>query len=336
MTGKPGYLQQSIKDYFLFFLIFLLTLLFGLSCLKPRVYQIGVLAGMNIPEDITASFLKRMNELGYNEGKNIVFDVQKTDFSMSEYTRILKDFIKHDVDLIFVYPTEAAMQAKELTQGTDIPIVFANAYTEDTGLVASIQKPGGNITGVRWPGPEIALKSFQVMQELVPKLKRVFVPYQKNYPIVRSQLEILKSGALAQGVNVIEIPASDARELESELKKLRGPFDNDVIQMIAEPLFTTDESVRVLFQFANEKRMLIGGAPIFRGDFQSIFALTPDMPLQGQLAANIVDKIFKGTPAGEILVSTAPYQFHFNYGHAQKIGLTVKEELLNQVDNIIK
>ena len=89
------------------------------------------------------------------------------------------------------------MAAKAATEGTDIPVVFAYAATEETGLIESVRQPGGNITGVRYPGPDIALKRFEVMRELAPEAKRMWIPYQRGYPIVAPQLEALAPAAEA-------------------------------------------------------------------------------------------------------------------------------------------
>lgn len=316
--------------------ILFLCIFFLIGCSKLKVYRVGVLSGLNFFADITDGFKERMTELGYNEGKNIIYDVHKTDFDMAVYDRILKKLVEDKVDLILAFPTEAAMQAKEVTLGTGIPVVFANAYTEDTGLINTLHEPGGNITGVRWPGPEIAVKSLKVIQELVPHMKRILVPYQKDYPTVKTQMEVLIPAASSVGITVTEIPASNVNVLESEIQNLTGPFRAHVIQILAEPLLATPHGFAALAKFAAEHKILIGGSPVFEGDYQSVFAFMPEIPPQGRQAANMADKIFKGTPAGKILVATAPYLFYFNYKQAQRLGLEIKENLLNQADIIIR
>ena len=125
--------------------------------------------------------------------------------------------MKDKVDLILVFPAEAAQQARAVTEGTGIPVVFANAFTEDTDLINSVQEPGGNITGVRWPGPEIVAKSFDILMELMPQAKRIWVCYRRDYPIVQSELEVLRKAVLSANVTLIEIPANSPEELETEL-----------------------------------------------------------------------------------------------------------------------
>jgi putative ABC transport system substrate-binding protein len=306
-------------------------------CSKPRVYRVGVLSGINFVAEITDGFKERMTELGYVEDKNIAYDVQKTDFDMAVYDRILKKFVGEKVDLILVFPTEAAQQAKSVTEGTGIPVVFANAFTEDTGLIDTIQEPGGNITGVRWPGPEIVARGFEIFMELAPHAKRMIVPYLGNYfPRVKSQLDVLRPVAASANITLIEIPAASPAELEAEFKKLQGPFDAAVIHTLAEPLVITPEGFAAVAKFAARYNIPIGGAPIFEGDYQAVFGIIPPPHVQGRQAAYIADKIFKETPAGKLPVVTADYVFMFNYKQAEKMELEVSEGLLSQADQVIR
>lgn len=335
MKKKINYQGKIEKIYIAIFIIFLVNSLLFICCSKPKVYQVGVLSGLNFVAEITDGFKARMTELGYIEGKNIIYDVHNTDFDMAVYDRILKKFVEDKVDLIFVYPTEATMQAKAATEGTNIPVVFANAFTEDTGLVNSIKEPGGNITGVRWPGPEIIENSFNILKELVPHMKRMWVPFQRDYPIVKSQLEVLRKVALSANVTLIEVPASNPEELKDELQNQKGPFDAAVIGMLAEPLAVTPEGFNTIAKFAAKHSIPIGGAAFFEGDYQSVFGIMPPPFDQGSQAAYLADKILKGIPAGNLPVVTADYLFILNYKQAEKLKLNITESLLNQADQVI-
>ena len=174
--NKINGLQSKIRKICITIsVIFLVSVFFLICCSKPKVYRVGVLCGVSFLSPITNGFKERFTELGYIEGKNITYDVHNTNFDMAVYDRILKKFVEDKVDLILTFPTEATIQAKAVTQGTGIPVVFTCAYTENTGLVDTVQEPGGNITGVRWPGPEIVVRSFNILRELVPKVKRMWI-----------------------------------------------------------------------------------------------------------------------------------------------------------------
>jgi len=279
-----------------------------------------------------------MTELGYVEGKNIVYDVQKTNFDMAAYKSILKKFVADKVDLIFVFPTEATQEAKAATQGTNIPVVFAFAQVEGMNLINSVREPGGNITGVRYPGPDIAVKRFEVMHELVPQAKRMLIPYQKGYPIVASQLDLVRPAAAAAGVTVIEAPADNAAELDTILQARAKSADGsvDAILLIAEPLVLTPDTFTVIGKFAAEHKIPIGGALMSAGGYDSVFGVNVQNVAVGKQAAPLLDKIFKGTSAGTIPVVSAENYFQFNYAVAQALGLKVSEGLLGQANEVIR
>jgi len=155
----------------------------------PRIYKIGVLNGFDFFGRTVDGFKAKMAELGYVDGENIAYDVQESNVDLDRYRSILQKFADDKVDLIFTFPTEASMEAKKIAQTTGIPVVFSNANIEGMNLVDSIREPGNNTTGVRYPGPDIALGRLEVMMVIVPDAKNILVPYDKNYPNVPPQLE---------------------------------------------------------------------------------------------------------------------------------------------------
>ena len=305
---------------------------------QEKVYKVGILCGLDYIGAIPDIFKPEMAKLGYIEGENIVYNIQRTNFEPVREKQILKQFVEDKVDLIFTFPTEVSMAAKAATQGTDIPVLFAIANIEGTGLVDSVRKPGGNITGVRYPGPDLAIKRFEVMRELAPEAKIMWVPYQRGYPIVASQLEVLHPAAAAASVTLIEFPADNAAEVQVELDA-RNKLDDigfDAILFIPEPLSCTDDAFKAIARFAYDHKLPIGGITMQVGDYGSIFGIDVDDPKTVQQAAIIADKILRGTPAGTIPVVSAESYFEINYKVAQELGIPVSEGLLSRADRIIR
>ncbi len=297
---------------------------------KPKVYRVGILCGLDFFLDIADEFKAEMAELGYIEGENIIYDMQTTNFDPDEEQRILEKFVADEVDLIFTFPTEVALAAKAATQGTDIPVLFASAFIEGIDLVESVREPGGNITGIRSPGVDLAAKDLEILVEIAPQVKRVWIPYLQGYPNIPSQLEALHSTAEILGVTLVEVPATDFADIEADLQA-RAQADDlgiDALMTIYDPLSTWPDVLDAMIEFAIEHQVPIGN--------QIAFTIDIDIVRVGRQAAPMADKILKGTPAGTIPVISADTVMIIYYTTAQELGMTIPENVLRQADEIIR
>ena len=301
-----------------------------------RIYRIGILSGLEYFSGVMDGFKEKMEEFGYIQGQNTAYDIQKTDFDILAYQNILDRFITERVDLILVFPTEASQEAKKATEGTGIPVIFAAANIEGTELVDSVRFPGENITGVRYPGPDIALQRLEIMHELIPNAKNILIPYQRGYPIIQSQLEVLYPVAEEMGISIEELPADGATELE-EIFSLRGDDKRiDAILFLAEPLAVTPENFVVIARFAKEYNIPVCGAAISVGEYKSIFGVSINNKNTGAQSAVLADKILRGADPGVLPVVSAESHFQLNYSAAEEIGLTVSDGLLNRANEVIR
>jgi putative ABC transport system substrate-binding protein len=307
---------------------------------QAKVYRVGVLSGLDVFTPAIDGFKNKMTELGYIEGKNIVYDVQKTNVDMDAYKKICQKFVQDKVDLIFVFPTEALLAAKAATNGTDIPVIFNLAFTEVKGvdLINTVREPGGNITGVRFPSADIASKRLEILLEMVPTAKRIWVPYLKDYPHVPGQLDAIRSLAQTVGVKLSECAATSPQDLQADLdgRAASGDIGMDAILTIVEPLSITPDFFAVLGKFSSEHKIPIGGALMQVGDYESIFGLSPNVKHSGEQSALLVDKILRGARAGTIPVVIAENDLQINVKAAQAMGVTVPDGFLKIADEIIR
>ena len=315
---------------------FALTGCDGLS--KPEVYRVGILSGLDFIADSTDGFKEGMAELGYVDGENITYDVQVTGFDMEAYRSILQKFVNDKVDLIVAFPTEASIEAKLATEGTGIPVLFTYSLIEGMGIVDSVSKPGGNVTGVRYPGPSFAVKRLEMLIELVPDAKNIWMPYQRGYPIVPPQLEAVYPVAKNLGVNLIEFPADNAAELNAELsaRAASGDIGFDATLMLVEPLAVTPDSFMVMAQFASENNIPMGGATVIIDDLATLFGVDVLSFDSAKQAAPMADKIFKGIDPADLPVESAESYLRINTVVAQELGLEVPYSLLQQANEIIR
>lgn len=304
---------------------------------KPKVYHVGILSGLDFFADLINDFKEEMTRLGYVEGENIVYDIYKAPAPVGNEEAV-RSFIDNKVDLIFVFPTEASLEAKAIAEGTGIPVVFTSALVEGIGLIESVRVPGGNITGVRYPTTESAIGRLEFLNEVAPNVKKVWIPYLKGYPTVTPQLEAMEPVASSLNMTLIPGPFSSSAEVKTYLDTLSVSTDigMDAILMLAEPFSVTPEVTETVFKFADEHKLPVSSALVMEEDYGPIVGFHPENAKMGKLAAPLVDKVLQGLPAGTIPVVTADNDLRINLKVAQKIGLTVPEGLLTIAIKIVR
>ncbi len=302
-------------------------------------YRIGILNGFDFFGRTVDGFKERMAELGYVEGENIEYDVQVRNVNLEEYQSVLKKFAADKVSLMLAFPTEASIEGKKEAQISGIPLVFANANVEDVDLINSIQEPGNNVTGVRYPGPDIALKRLEIMIEIMPNAKTILVPYDKTYPNVPPQIKVLHDN-VPSGITLLEVPVASLAELQAYFDSLtRTGKKIDAILTLAEPVSADPSYVDVYGKFAEENNIPTGGAFLLKKNgynYESLFGVSTDSFEVGRQAATLANKILRGIPAGTIPVVSAESFLEINYKLATEMGITLSEGLLSRADSIVR
>jgi putative ABC transport system substrate-binding protein len=322
------------------FLLINLTLLFFLvfinNCAhKEKVYKIGILTSFSPMLSIANGFKAGMFEMDYIEGENIFYDIQIKDADPEGEKQAVKKFIDDNVDLIFTFPTEASVIAFNGTKGTKIPVVFAMCGIEGNIPIESVSHPGEHATGVRFPGPDNVIKHLELILELNPDAKNIWVTYNPKYPNTPIMLNTLYSAALNNNVTIIEAPNLNAEEVQADLDALNASVI-DAFLLLPESLSQSRDVVEVIIKYAIEHKILVGGGVPYTLELGAVFCLTPDEFEMGRLAAPVANKILNGIPPGEIPLVTPENYLWLNYKVAKKLGLNVSEGLLARVDKIIK
>ncbi|MDD5064079.1 MAG: ABC transporter substrate-binding protein [Phycisphaerae bacterium] len=323
---------------FLILLVAIGTLLGSCGKKTQKVYRVGILTSFAPMLTIAEGFKAGMTELGYIEGKNIVYDVQVKDADPEGEKQTVEKFINDKVDLIFTFPTGASVTAYSTAHGKGIPMVFAMCGVEGNIPIESVAHPGRNITGVRFPGPDNVVKHLEIMIELKPQAKRVWVTYDPSYPNTPIMLDALRLAASSLGVTLVESSHTDANEVEADLqaRAASGDVGIDAILLLPEALSQSPSASGVIIKFANKYHIPVGGGVPYTLDLGAVFSFLPDDFEMGKMAAPLADKIFKGTPAGSIMLATPANYLWLNYKAAQELGLTVSEGLLSRAKKIIR
>jgi putative tryptophan/tyrosine transport system substrate-binding protein len=299
----------------LLYLLAVSLLFAGCGEKKAKVYRVGIISGLEGFAKVTDGFKQGMTELGYIEGKNISYDVQRLDDDPAGEKRAAKKFVDAGVDLIFAFPTGPSMAAKVAAEGTGIPVVFAVAGTEKNLLVKSNGQPGGNITGVRFPLHENTPRRLEILHEIAPAVKRVLLAYDVNYPNTKAALDSLRALAPSLGITLVEDPVPTLEELKEALKTRSALSDIgvDAVLIMPDVLNHSLEGVNeIITKFAATHRIPVGGCMSNTADAGAIFSYFPDSINQGVLAASSADKILRGIPAGTIPVITPENYLRIN------------------------
>ena len=309
------------------------------SAQQNKVYHVGILTSNPSFAAIGDGFKAKMTELGYIENKNIIYIVQKPSSSdPAELQRQVKALVDQKVDLIFTFPAPETVAAQAATQGTNIPVVFAYFQVEGTNLIKSVSAPGGNMTGVRYPGPEMISRRLEILHEMVPTVKRVWISYDKNGPNTPATLAVLRPLASSLDVTLIEVPITKLDELGADLAARTNSADIGIDAIITMPdeFNTSAAGFAVLNKFATDHKIPLAGGISYMAQQGALFINTTDLTNVGALAAPLADQILKGIPAGTIPVVTPNQQLIINYKVAQGLGLTVPSGLLSEATQIIR
>jgi putative ABC transport system substrate-binding protein len=338
MSAKNNFNNKFRTGWVLVTLLVITTLvLSGCGAQTPKVYRVGILTSPGLGP-IQDGFKAKMTELGYIENKNIVYSVIDTGSDLAELQVQAKKMITDKVDLIFTSGSPQAVAAKAATVGTNIPVVFAYGQLEGTDLVKSVREPGGNITGVRYPGPEMISKRLQILVEIVPTIKRVWIGYNKSGPNTATALAALRPAAASMGVTLVEVAATKSEELGADLAARAQLTDSgvDAILTMPDDFNTSAANFAVISKFATDHKIALGGGIAFMTAQGALFVNSTDLANVGSLAAPLADKVFKGISAGTIPVVTPEQNLIINYKVAQTLGIVVPEGLLKQASQIIR
>jgi putative ABC transport system substrate-binding protein len=298
-----------------------------------KVPRIGLLSPVS-PSDTALwhqAFRQGLGDLGWVEEKNISIEYRYAERKADRLPDLASELVRLKVDVIVTSTTPAIQTVKQATR--TIPIVTISADPVGTGLVASLARPGGNITGLSIIGPEIIGKQLELVKETLPKVKRVgFIrdPANAAMTLAFKELEI---AARTLGLQIESLEVRASNELESVLKSATSKHIGALI--IPPPIANAYR--RQIVDFAAKKRlpaMYQDSESVEAGGLMSYGANLPDL---FRRAATYVDKILKGTKPADLPVEQ-PMKFEFviNLKTAKQIGLTIPPNVLARADRIIR
>ena len=279
-----------------------------------------------------AAFVQRLRELNWIEDRTVAIEFRWTDGHNERTTEIAGEFVKLKVDVIVTYANTVADATKRTA--TTIPIVFAAAGDPvGTGLVASLARPGGNVTGLSLQQPEIASKRLQILRDLFPNLHTLAILANSGSPNAVLEMGEADAAARRLGLAVVRSEVRKTEDFAPAFDALKGRAE--ALYVCSDPLLTTNRlgintlalGVRLPTMHGFREFVEAGGLISYGPNFPDLF----------RRAAEYVDKILRGAKPAELPVEQpTKFDLVINLKTAKALGLTIPEPFLLAADEVIE
>jgi putative ABC transport system substrate-binding protein len=278
-----------------------------------------------------AAFVQRLRELGWIEGRSVAIEYRWAEGRSERYTEIAAEFVRLKVDVI-VTVGPAVLAAKQAT--SVIPIVFAVATDPlGSGLVASLTRPGGNITGLSSQSSDLAGKRVELLREVVPGLRRLAIMANVGNPFSVLEMGEVRAASRSLGIEIDTLEIRQAGDIALALAALKGRAD--ALCVLGDPLVVTHRirintlalGARLPTMYALRENVEAGG----------LMSYGPNIPDLFRRAAELVDKILRGAKPADIPVQQpTKFDLVINLTTATALGLNIPPMLLARADEVIE
>jgi putative ABC transport system substrate-binding protein len=279
------------------------------------------------------AFRQGLRELGYVEGQNIAIESRWAEGKYDRYPALAADLVRLKVDVIVAVGGRASEVAKHATR--TIPIVMSVVIDPlGSGLVASLARPGGNVTGISLMTPDLVGKQLEVLKEVVPKVSRVALLWNPDNPGSAAQLREAEAAARALGVRLQILAARDPQEIDSAFAAMtRGRAAALVV--LADAILLNQR--RQIAELAAERRLPAVYGPSEHAEAGGLMAYSANLLDLERRAATYVDKILKGAKPADLPVQQpTKFELVINLKTAKALGLTIPPSLVLRADQVIE
>jgi putative ABC transport system substrate-binding protein len=281
---------------------------------------------------LTGAFLQRLRELGWTEGRDVRIEYRWGDGRTDRFAEIAAEFVRLKVDLILTHNTPPTLAAKQAT--SVIPIVFATAGDPvGTGIVASLARPGGNVTGLSGQAADTAGKRVELLRELIPDLRRLAILADVDSPLSARDVDETQGAARTLALETVAFEIRRPEDIAAAFKALQGRAQ--ALYVSTGPIVFVNR-IRIN-TFARAARL-----PTMHGVRENVEAgglmsYGPNWPQMWARAADLVEKILQGTKPADIPIEQ-PTKFDLvvNLTTAEALGIAVPPTLLAGADEVIE
>jgi putative ABC transport system substrate-binding protein len=278
------------------------------------------------------AFVQRLRELGWIDGRNVAIEYRWGEGRAERFAEIAAEFVRRKVDVILAGGTEAAVAAKQAT--SVIPIVFPSAGDPiGSRLVASLARPGGNVTGLSNLGSGLAAKRLELLREVFPELRRLAVMLNADYSGGVTESGEMNVAARKLGLELIPLPIRRVEDIAPAFAGLKGR---------AEGLYTIGDSLVHVHRLRINTFALAARLPTMFSQREfveaaGLMSYGTNFPDLNRRAADFVDKILRGAKPADLPVEQpTKFEFVINLTTARALGLEIPPTLLARADEVIE
>jgi ABC-type uncharacterized transport system substrate-binding protein len=278
------------------------------------------------------AFAGRLGELGWIDGRTIAIEYRWGQGRKELYDEFAAEFVRLKVDIIYAGGTDPALAAKRAT--AVIPIVFPTTGNPvSSGLVASLARPGGNVTGISNLSTDLDAKRLELLREILPNLKHLGVLMNSDYSIQGQELEVVETAARALGIELLPLAVRSAEDIMRALEGLKGRVE--ALYVIGDPLMNTHRLRINVFALAAHLPAMYSQREYV--ELGGLISYGPNYSDLNRRAAEYVDKILRGAKPADLPVEQpTKFDLAINVIAARALSIPVPATLLARADEVIE
>jgi putative ABC transport system substrate-binding protein len=299
---------------------------------KPRTIGFFSPNSASAASPWTAAFVQRLHELGWIESRNFAIEYRWGEGRTERITEFMAEFVRLNVDVIVTHSTPNVLAAKQAT--STIPIVFALAADPvGSGIVASLARPGGNVTGLSILAPDLARKRLELLREVAPGLRRLAILADTGLPGTMLEAREVQAAARMLDIDVTILDVQRAEEIAPAFETLKGRAE--ALYVSAAPIVTTNQVQINTLALAARLPTMHGVREYVEGG--GLISYGPNFSDLFRRAAEYVDKILRGAKPADIPVEQpAKFDLVVNLTTGKALGLAIPPSLLARADEVIE
>jgi len=317
-----------------------ITLLGSAAAFRPLVVRaqqkvpmrhIGILLNAKQEKATIDPVLQGLEQLGYTDGKNIIIEYRDGDGQYDRLQEAADDLVRLKPDVIFSFGGEQAPFVKNATATIPTVVVVSNDPVE-SGLVKSLGRPGGNITGLTYIHDMLAGKSVELLKEVMPQVSRVAILWNPNHADPEFRETQRASGTL--GVQLQSLEVREPRDFDSGFQAALRERAEALIVIGSRLIFLNRTRIG---DFADKNQLVLVGVPSWLIDAGALLTYGPNVPDLLRRASTYIDKILKGARPSDLPVQQpTTFELIINQKTAKKLGILIPPTLIARADSIIE